>query len=341
MTGAEIPRYRPSFRQTEVALIRAAAARGQSVCFVGVAGIGKTNLIHFLRYTGAGNPAMRSEPLGCSSPTWTAASGRRRPNRCGTSCSTASPAATTCPLLPGRAGEALTDEARVRQQLFNCVAQTCRDPQNRLMFLLDDFDDLLKHGPLEMLEALNTLRGECRDHLGYLIFTKRLPHVLGRAHDLETASKFYQLFERRIFALPLLAPEDARQMLARLDFIDGGGLSRPELGRIAFLAGGHSSLLRAVYEARRELGPLTDASVPALVAHASVRAAAQRLFRSLHLAEQEAAVRLAQSRLRPDDLDLIEHLGTRGLLVSLNSAAWFSPVWAHYLRECAGEDMQP
>jgi hypothetical protein len=96
-----------------------------------------------------------------------------------------------------------------------------------------------------------------------------------------------------------LGPADARQMLERLDFMDGGVLSRPELGRIAHLAGGHSGLLRAVYEARRDLGPLTDASIRALVAHPSVRAAAQRLFCSLHPEEQEAAVRLAQLRLRP------------------------------------------
>lgn len=338
MTGADIPRYRPTFRLAEVALIRSAAARGQSVCFVGVAGVGKTNLIHFLRYAGAaqadGPPWLLFAHVDCRQWMQTPQSLWDLMLDGLTRCDdVASP--------PGRADAALTEEARARQHLFNCAARTCRDPQTRLMFLLDDFDDLLVQGPLEMLEALNTLRGECRDRLSYLIFSKRLPHVLGRAHDLETASKFYQLFERRIYALPLLGPADARQMLARLNYMDDSGLSHAELGRIAYLAGGHSGLLRAIYEARRDLGSLTDASIPALVAHPTVRGAAQRLFRSLHPEEQEAAVRLAQLRLQPDDLDLIEHLHTRGLLVRLNSAGWFSPVWEHYLRECAEEDVQP
>jgi hypothetical protein len=192
-----------------------------------------------------------------------------------------------------------------------------------------------------MLEALNTLRGECRDRLSYLIFTKRLPPVLGRAYGLETDSKFYRLFKDRTYALQPLVPADARQMVRHLDATDGRALTHADLDRIMRFAGGHSGLLKAIYEAQCELGLLADDSLPALVNHPAVREAARQLLRSLHIDEQEAAVRLAQGRQTTEDRDLLEHLCARKLLVRASSAAWFSPLWELYLRQYAGEDVQP
>src|SRR3954463_2701670 len=45
-----IPRYPPTFRQDEIRLIMDAARQGQSLCFMGIAGIGKSNITNFLRH---------------------------------------------------------------------------------------------------------------------------------------------------------------------------------------------------------------------------------------------------------------------------------------------------
>ena len=44
-----IPRYQPTFRKDEIELITRLASRGESVGLVGVAGVGKSNIVNFLR----------------------------------------------------------------------------------------------------------------------------------------------------------------------------------------------------------------------------------------------------------------------------------------------------
>jgi hypothetical protein len=341
MTGEDVPRYRSTYREAEASLVHGAASRGQSVCFVGVSGIGKTNLIHFLRYDDAFQPSeTKGAPLRLIFPHVDARLWKLTPASLWELMLDALARCNDMPAPPRRVDPAMTAEAKTRQALSICAQQVCRDPTTRVMFLLDDFDDVLRKGPLDMLEALNTLRGECRDRLSYLVFSKRLPHVLGRRFNLEANSKFYQLFRQRIYALAPLNTADALQMLERLNARSTGRLSHADLGQILQLAGGHCGLLRAVYECRLEVGPLGNGPASALLRQTGVRETCKQLFRSLHPAEQTATIRLAEGSRTQEDLDFLDHLRVRGLLVSSNPVAWFSPVWELYLRQCASEDLQ-
>jgi hypothetical protein len=202
------------------------------------------------------------------------------------------------------------------------------------MFVLDDFDDVIETGPLSMLERLSGLRSEGnREALSYLVFTKRLPHVLGRKHDLEHESKFYDLFRHNIYALEPYSPEDAFQMLRHLNEVAGSPLRERDLAEIRLLADGHAQLLKVVFNLWLEksgmsgLNPLTY-----LVDHPDVQQECRRILRNLHEEEQAAALRLAQGQTTEADQDILDHLARRGLL-GADGKKWFSPLFGRFLSQ--------
>jgi hypothetical protein len=184
-----------------------------------------------------------------------------------------------------------------------------------------------------MLEQLNALRSSGnRGKLSYLLFTKKLPHVLGRAHPLRGTSKFYDLFSGHIYALGLYNHEDARQMLVHLNELAGKSVSTRELAIIQSLAGGHARLIKVLFELWRQETPETADFVAYFAGKSDVRDECQRILRSLHQAEQESAVRVAREQQTAADQPVIDHLMRRGLLVNSGKLEWFSPLFAAFLR---------
>ena len=49
MSANAAPRYQPTYRVDEINLILRFASRGESLGLVGIAGVGKSNLVNFLR----------------------------------------------------------------------------------------------------------------------------------------------------------------------------------------------------------------------------------------------------------------------------------------------------
>lgn len=182
-----------------------------------------------------------------------------------------------------------------------------------------------------MLEQLNTLRSEGnRNRLSYLIFTKLLPHVLGRQHQLETTSKFYDLFRHQIYALEPYTLGDAQQMLTYLNEGAGRRLTQKDLVVIRWLAGGHSRLLKLLFDLCSQEGlPASDLEAH-FAAKPDVQQECERILAGLHEAERQAAVQVAKGGAA--DPDIVDHLARRGLIVNLNPPTWFSPVMLHYLR---------
>jgi hypothetical protein len=204
-----------------------------------------------------------------------------------------------------------------------------------VVFVLDHFDHVLEVGPLPMLEELAALRNDGnRDRLSYLLLTNRLPHVLGREHDLETRSKFYDLFRRDVYALEPHLAKDALDMLAHLNAQADSPLTHRDLHAIYGLAGGHARLLKVILAV---WGECKAANLPvpsdpeACQALPEVNDACRRILAGLHEQEQEVLVRAAQNRLLPTDLDTADHLVRRGLLQSADRPAVFSPVMTRYL----------
>ncbi len=334
---ANSPRYQPTYRQAELRLIVDHAKQGQSLCFVGIAGTGKSNITNFLHtdpygykphYFGEQSNHFRFPVVDGNiwnqTPTglW-----QIMQAALGNVMGDIAPPELDSKLIQ------LSEEQKAFSELKRHVDWLCQKREQQVIFMLDDFDQVLTIGPLAMLEQLNALRsGGNRGKLSYLLFTKQLPHILGRAHPLKGSSKFYDLFSGQIYALALYNHEDARQMLVHLNERAGKPLTTRELALIESLAGGHARLLKVIFELWRQETMETADFVTFFLGKSDVREECQRILRSLHPAEQETAQRVAHEEQTAADQDIIDHLMRRGLLVNPGQLAWFSPIFAAFLR---------
>ena len=337
MTVVEIAgRYDATYREPELRLICSNVQRGRSTAFVGVSGVGKSNLINFLS---EGGPATAGLPGLLTAPVHFAIVECNRWQETPASLwelllesleqLKGFPPAPQDPIL------SLHDATRNQRRLQSWTRLACHEMHCHLVFVLDHFDHVLECGPLSMLEDLGALRNDGnRDRLSYLIFTNRLPHVLGRSHDLEARSKFYDLFRRDVYALEPHQAKDALKMLAHLNEACQPALSHPDLHAIYHLAGGHARLLKVILDVwvQRKAAHLALPVDPdELQALSEVNETCRRILLCLHEQEQRALLRAARDRLLPEDLETADHLVRRGLLQSVTPPALFSPVLTRFL----------
>lgn len=334
-------RYLPTYRQTELRHICRLASRGESLCFVGIAGTGKSNIVKVLnrhrefkeQYLG---PAVDTIHF----PFVDATTWKQTPASLWQLMWEALQKATGH--LPPPESDfkiiVLTEEERLRRRLHDHINHVCQHLQHQVMFILDDFDEALTAGPLHMLEQLNAFRSDDnRERLSFLLFTKRLPHVLGRHHELATRSKFYDLFRMNIYALEPYRREDAQHMLRHLNRQSQPPLETTDLVQIIWLAGGHARLLKVVFETWLKDPPENANLVSHFASQVDVQEECRRVLRGLHGQEQEVALRVATGHVRGDDHLTIDHLVRRGLLTYDGSATWFSPLWGEFLRMTAAQ----
>lgn len=320
------PRYQPAYRRVELDLILSSAQRGESLSFVGIAGVGKSNIVNYLR------SVEKSElhfPV-VDATQWNP----DQNNLWSLMLSAATQATHALPEPDAPKVLPLDDSERMFENLKSRLAWVCQQLNQKVMFVLDDFDRVLEQIALPELEKLNVLRSDGnREKLSYLVMTKRLPHILGRDKSLNTNSKFYDLLRPNIYALEPYTPDDAGQMLHHLNDSVPNPLSKTDLVTIYKIAGRHARLLKIVFETwikQPVTGPRSDyfANQP------DVRQECKRILEKLHRQEQEACRLLAAGNELPDDYrDTADHLMRRGVLTSLEPPVWFSPLFAAYLKD--------
>jgi hypothetical protein len=330
-----IPRYTLSYRQAEIALVCRLAQRGESLCFVGVAGTGKSNLVQILR----DRPEYRAPHLGEESErilfpvvdatVWQGSALHlwqlMLENLQQVTSRLARP-------VNGEKIIALSDEERLRRRLKNDIDWLCQTMGYRIMFILDDFDSVLREATLDVLEQLAYLRSAGnKEKLCYLVYTKRLPHVLGRSKNLAINSKFYDLVRYNIYALGMYTPGDTQQMLAHLNDMVAAPLSSEALDQIEWLSGRHPRLIKVIFEVWQRETPTHNDLVAFFASKPDVRDECMRIVQGLHEQEQLVAARLAQGRHQAEDEATLDHLRRRGLLVD-TPPGWFSPLLQEYLR---------
>jgi hypothetical protein len=333
-----IPRYQPTFRKDEIELIIRLASRGESVGLVGVAGVGKSNIVNFLRDLPHHSPPSAEEgaqlyfPI-VDAPQWTGA-----PDSLWQMMVDALDQATR--QLVARSGDdkviPFDKDARSFKSLQERLKRICLELGYKVMFILDDFDQVIAQGPLPMLERLNGLRSDqLRGFLSYLVITKRLPHILGRPYDFENQSKFYDLFRPHIYALEPYNRADALQMLQHLNELARSPLTDQQLEQIYQLAGGHARLLRLAFNIWVEEG-VSGLKAAYFANKADIQQECRRILVNLHEHEQEVALRIAKGNPITNDKDVINHLANRGLLVKTDPPAWFSSLFDQFLRTYQG-----
>lgn len=330
--NSRIPRYLSTYRNDEARLIYDLALRGESLAFVGIAGVGKSNLVNFLRERTLQPGGKFTEQL--HFPIVDATYWEGTPVSLWRIMLNALNRATEGLSESPGAGKIirLSEEERLFSRIQRQVGWICRKLGHQVMFVLDDFDRGFEVGPLAMLERLNGLRSEGnRGFLSYVIFTKRLPHVLGRNHDLEYKSKFYDLFRHNIYALEPYSPDDARQMLMHLNEGADNLLSDQNLIHIHQLAGGHARLLKIVFEIWVNNAPLDRDPFEYFANHADVQQECRRILSNLHEHEQLVAVLTTQDRDTIEHEPVIDHLVRRGVLVRQDPITCFSPIVGQFL----------
>lgn len=336
-------RYQPTYRHDEIRLIYDFALRGESLCFVGVAGVGKSNVINFLRQshqTSAsahpGNPGLLFSIADARTWQGTPLSLWRLMDE-----GLRDAAAGLTPPFQEPTVVPLSDEQRALDRLRARLQWACQELGHRVMFVLDDFDLVFQHGPLAMIDQLNAFRSAGnRGLLSYLVFTKRLPHVLGRSYHLDRESKFFDLIRHSHFALAPYQPHDAQQMLKHLNSTLRSPFTEQDLAPILALAGGHARLIWILFQIWSREGALAVDAAEYLVKKPEVQRECRRILQGLHPQEQEVAVRAARGALHPvRDLETLDHLARRGLLTKHegDTIEWFSPLMARYLSTYAGQ----
>lgn len=329
-------RYSLTYRQDELTTIFQQARRGESLCYVGIAGIGKSNIVKILNrerefrrhYLGDETDTLHFPDIDAT--TWD-----RTPTGLWRLMLESVQVATAH--LPATTVDAkiisLTEEETYRRRIQLLINHVCQTLQHRLMFVLDDFDAAFLVGPLHMLEQFNTYRSDGnKGRLSYLIFTKQLPTVLGRKFEMERRSKFYDLFRTNVYALGPYVAGDAIHMLRYLNKGANSPFQRGELTQMHYLAGGHARLLKVIFETWLKRPPTATNVVAYFAENSDVQQECERIFIGLHRPERETAVRVANGEQTSAELNAIDHLVRRGLLSSVGNPEWFSPVWGEFLR---------
>jgi hypothetical protein len=338
------PRYPPHYRQDELHLICEYAREGKSLCLVGVAGVGKSNIINLLRYDPYSyKPQYLPEPQKTLFPVVDGNAWNGQPQHLWELM--LEDLLQTSRHLPEPPADPkvvqLLEEQRIFAALRTRIEWLTGEQAIQVMFLLDDFDRALSQGPLSMLEQLSALRkAGNRNRLAFLIFAKNLPQVLGRHLPLDNRSQFYGLFKNDIFALEPYEHEDAQQMLAFLNEHAGRPLRSRELTIIGEkLSGGHAGLAKALFERWRQQAPdlyhgPDDGLVDYFSATQEVRDECQRIVEQLHPDERRAAAQLARGG--QIKREMTAYLERRGLLAMAEQIRWRSPLLREYLRTDQG-----
>lgn len=327
-TNKEIPpRHGLDYRGDEIDFVLNHARRGESLCLVGVAGSGKSNLIIFLRNSEVmGRPLEGDDPKQLCFPAVDATGWDGTAESLWRAMLSALLEITTVD-WPST-GISHADPLRRLEAALNWVCQT---HNQQVMFLLDEFDEVLRKGPPSVFDQFSRLRAAGNhERLSYLVFTRKLPHVLGRDHELDSKSKFYDLLRYNIYAMPLHTREDSMQMLHHLNAVADWPFTDDDLAVIQAQTGNHSRLIKITFEVckRRSVTPMSDR--PRLADEPEIRDECRRILNGLHHQEREVAIRFASDRSLPGDESTIDHLKRRELIT--DAGTWFSPLMKSYLQ---------
>ena len=324
-------RYPIEYRSEIVQPLMTAVCQGESACLVGLAGVGKSNLVHFLEQPEAKNHYL---PEGIAGKTHFVSlscrpGGQPKEEIFGAML-------TAVWLVASRQGYDLTRSAPIGsayyQMLRNILRDFCDVAGQRLVFVLDEFESLIRQQPEGFFDDLRALRDDHRasGHLAFITITHRMPQLVpGRTVFGQT--KFFALLRDHIFPLQSYRPRDADDMLSvLLKKTEGLEIASEGRQRLIAVSGGHSGLLRAVFTV---VSPDFGASAPTLLrqtgSNERVREVCDQIWIHLHHDEQQALCLVA--RKQAISSQLTSYLQRRGLLREGASLGFFSPLFGEYV----------
>ncbi|MEZ4659784.1 MAG: hypothetical protein R2911_19685 [Caldilineaceae bacterium] len=189
-----IPRYLPTFRQDEISLICRSALTGESLCFVGLAGSGKSNITNFLCVDPYGYKPQyldpETEPVlfpRINAETWDGSPQNLWEQMW---LELANLTAELVVEEPAPKIIALSEEVRASTNCSSRWIWSAANTSVRSCLFWMTSTVSLRTGPLSMLEQFNRLRSNHRGRLSYLIFTKSCPTNWGAPFIWRPAPNF-------------------------------------------------------------------------------------------------------------------------------------------------------
>jgi hypothetical protein len=226
-----------------------------------------------------------------------------------------------------------------RRNLDQAVGRLAQAGARRVIFILDDCDDLITHTAPVLFSDLRGLRDNFKQLLVYLTLTRREPTFLR-----DNTPEFEEVFELisapgHTLAIGPYVESDGLLMLRRLAGRQAPPrtLTELEARQLYHLSGGHAGLLRSLFFATQYNAELAAASLsntdwPRLAEHADVEGEARKIWDSLEPDEQ-ADLRQLLLGLSPSPEGL-RRLERRGLVEARfdHPPRLFSPIWEHCLQ---------
>lgn len=326
-------RYPIEYRNEIVGKIMTLVQQGHSMCIVGLAGVGKSNLVHFIEQPEVSKHYLSQEEVS-------------RTHFLSISCLPGTqpkhqifeamlvPAWRICTEIGADINYSPPPGSSSFHMLRNTVRTLCREHEQRLVYVFDEFESLIKYQPSDVFDNLRALRDDYRTtrDIVYVVITHRLPHLIDGKYSFGD-SMLYEILRNHIFALGPYNNNDSTHMVdTLLEQGDIVGASESDRQRLIMMSGGHSSLLKAVF---MEIYPDTHVSAPKILRlvdeSANVRHVCERLWIHLHTDEQNALCRIV-TRGRIDDA-IIGFLRKRGLVSNEEPPRVFSPLFEKYIRD--------
>jgi hypothetical protein len=323
-----LDRYTLDYRSEIVEPLLATVAHGSSLCVVGLAGAGKSNLAKFI----AQPPVLRHYLPESIAQEMHLVTVQCRPGT--------QPSAhfyrtllNELQVVARKVGYPLRipKEDVTAYDVREAIKHFCETARQRIVIVLDEFECLIQHQPLEFFEELRNLRDEVRttNRFAYVALTHRLPHRVVGNQRFEN-SKLYELLREQMYALGPYQPADAAAMLQTLAAREELTIDPGHLDRIRVAAGGHSGIMYAIFQAIKPNFAMPSPRLAALAAEEGlVRQTCDKLWLHLHGSERAALCSLAAGSL-PEPW-LLEFLYKRGLITSIQTPYLFAPAFAVYI----------
>lgn len=163
----------------------------------------------------------------------------------------------------------------------------------RIVFMFDEFEEMLKQLPVKFFQTLRGLRDINKQQLSFLTFTRAPLMTLVEQMDLPVLDiePFTELFNDSIYYVGPYNDVDSRRMVESLMGRNQKPLNEPAIQFLMWATGGYAGLLRSGFRLLDALGPITsgammnDEMVRQLAMRRPVRMECSTLWKSLTPAE--------------------------------------------------------
>jgi hypothetical protein len=159
----------------------------------------------------------------------------------------------------------------------------------RVVFVFDEFDELIRQMPLTFFRALRGLRDRNKGLLSYTTFTRApIGTLIERHHAGQPCEAFSELFTDNTLYLAGYSSRDALEMLDSLNSRAVRPLTRAQLETMRELGGGFAGLTRALYRAAAARAqPDAPLTADDMLGHSAVVLDCLAIWRGLTATEQE------------------------------------------------------